>query len=71
MLTNAYGVGEKSFDSYSASCCNNVFLGKVPMWCHTLLLPARMSSMFPHRNFTTKFVANLYRLYESTLAGIS
>jgi hypothetical protein len=49
----------------------NVLLGYVPMRCPKLLLPARMSSTFPHRNFTTKFVANFYRIYESSLCGIS
>jgi len=36
---------------------NSVFLDKVLMWCHTLLLPARIYSVVPHRTFTTKFVA--------------
>ena len=37
---------------------NNLFLGKLPTRCHTLLLPARMSSVVPHRTFITKFAEN-------------
>jgi hypothetical protein len=37
---------------------NSVLLDKLPTRCHTLLLPARMSSVVPHRTFTTKVAAN-------------
>jgi hypothetical protein len=40
----------------------NVFLDKVLMWCHTLLLPAHISTMDHHLTITTKFAANFYRL---------
>jgi hypothetical protein len=58
MLNNAYGYGEKSFESYSASCCKQVLLDKMPIQCHTLLLPAHVlsgSSSYLHHKIRWKF----------------
>jgi len=50
---------------------NSVLLDKMPMPYPKLLLPVHMSSVVSHRTFTTKLVANFYRLDAIYLGGTS